>query len=59
MFGEAYEGACGSLVAWEPMRRERTEHLSDFCVQALLSTEDTETVADRRKIFAARKEPSN
>ena len=33
-----------------------TEHLSELCVEALLTTEDTEALRTRVEIFAARQE---
>ena len=35
---------------------EHTEHLSDLCVESLLSTEDAEALTTRGEIFAAREE---
>lgn len=38
---------------------EHTEYLSDLCVEALLTTEHTETLRTAGKIFAAREEDEN
>ena len=38
---------------------EHTEALSDLCVEALLTTEHTETLRTAGKIFAAREEDEN
>jgi hypothetical protein len=38
---------------------EHTERLSDLCVEALLTTEDTEALMTRGEVLAARQEDEN